>query len=129
METRFAESIPSLKNLSPIPGASGDLLSAVGAAAEDNLMSPLSAPLKIPLYWLYLATNLTLPTVPTECIYFLLFPYNYPGGIASPKPEKVGSIDSTKMPGSSRALGNEPEDLSAICFSAADLARYPFDQK
>ena len=40
--------------------------------------------------------------------------YNYPGGIASPLPEKVGSIDSTKMPGSSRALGNEPEDLSAM---------------
>ena len=66
METRLAESIPSLKNLRPIPGASGDLLSAVGAAAEDNLMSPLSAPLKIPLYGFDLATNLTLPTDPTE---------------------------------------------------------------
>ena len=136
METRLAESIPSLRNLRPIPGPSGDLLSAVGAAAEDSLMSPLSAPLKIPVYGLDMASNLTLPTAPTEWIYFLLFPYNYPGGIESPGAAKLGSIDSRKIPASSAVLGKDPCVVSdwislqrSVNFASADLARYSFDQK
>ena len=38
METKLAESIPSLRNLTAIPGIKG--LVAEGAAAEDNLTSP-----------------------------------------------------------------------------------------
>lgn len=38
--TKFAESIPSLRNLRPIPGASGCFPSAVGYAAADNLTIP-----------------------------------------------------------------------------------------
>ena len=44
IETKFVESIPSLRNLSPIPGVSGWLPSATGLAAEDNLTIPQSAP-------------------------------------------------------------------------------------
>lgn len=44
IETKFAESIPSLKNFKPIPGVSGCFPSAVGCAADDNLTIPESAP-------------------------------------------------------------------------------------
>lgn len=65
IDTRLAESMPSLKNLRPIPGP--NLVSGVGSAADDSLMRPRSAPLKIPVYGLpEAALNLTLPTTPTE---------------------------------------------------------------
>jgi hypothetical protein len=38
METRLAESVPSLRNLSPNPGVSGEEL--LGAAADENLTNP-----------------------------------------------------------------------------------------
>lgn len=44
MDTKLAESIPFLKNLSPIPGVRGWLPSAAGLAAEDNLTIPKLAP-------------------------------------------------------------------------------------
>ena len=61
MATRFAESIPSLKNLRPIPGAVLSLLvsgsnakeslgkdALVVEETETHLASPCCAPLKIP---------------------------------------------------------------------------------
>lgn len=46
--TKLPESTPSRKNLSPKPGVKN----LVGSAADDNLMIPELAPLKIPVYGL-----------------------------------------------------------------------------
>lgn len=73
IDTRLAESTPSLKNLRPIPGPS--LVSGVGSVADESLIRPRSAPLKIPVYGLPdEGLNFTLPTTPTEWMYFYLVP-------------------------------------------------------
>lgn len=72
IETRFAESIPSLKNFRPIPGANGYEPSfKTGSAADESLISPNSAPLNIPLntglaLYSSFKANFTYPTAPTE---------------------------------------------------------------
>lgn len=122
MATRLAESTLSLKNLRPRPGARGCFPSAVGSAADDNLTIPWSAPSKIPVYgWLPELTNLTFPVAPTEWMYLVLVP-SMDVGIVSPLPVNVGSIDSTKIPGS-LAPGKEP-DLSFEATTWAQIASY-----
>lgn len=49
---RFADLTPSLKNFNPIPGATFGA-EASGAPAADNLIYPLVAPLRIPVYLCY----------------------------------------------------------------------------
>ena len=51
IETKFVESIPSLRNLTAIPGIKG--VFSAGEAADESLAIPWSDPLKIPVYWCY----------------------------------------------------------------------------
>lgn len=71
-------------------------------------MIPLSAPSNMPSKSLLTAFSLTLPTVPTEWISFFLYPVKKLSyAIESPGVSKLGFIDSTKAPASSKVLGKE----------------------
>ncbi len=62
--TRDAESIPSLKNLRPKPGASNYSFE-FGSAATESLTTPWSPPVKIPVKGCWpLLVNLTVATAP-----------------------------------------------------------------
>lgn len=74
MATREAESIPSLKNLSPRPGASNYSF-GLGSAAAESLTIPWSLPVKIPVKGCFpVLVNLTVATAPCEWISLLLVP-------------------------------------------------------
>jgi len=64
METRFAESIPSLRSLRPNPGIELGVFASAGAAV-DILINPVSDPWNIPVKGFLTVSSLIWTVEPT----------------------------------------------------------------